>query len=126
MDSKQFKTMKIIIVFTLSLIISVFVTTRNVIVPLVAVIVAIILMFLLKKNVHEVLSDERIEKIAGKAGYLTYSISAVILAMAGMVMMGLRQKFPELFPVAIAFSYTSCGMMVIYLFFFYYHSKKKI
>jgi uncharacterized membrane protein len=126
MDSKQFKTMKIIIVFTLSFIIGVFVTTGNVIVPLVAVIVAIILMFLLKKNVHEVLSDERIERIAGKAGYLTYSASALSLAIICMVFMGLRQKFPGLFPVALAFSYTSCGMIVIYMCFFYYYSKKKI
>ena len=122
MDYGKFQFYKILMVIALGMIVASFVTAGNLVIPLIAVVVAFIAMYFLRSKVKAVISDERIEKIAGRASYMTYSISAVGIALASMVLMALRKDYPAYEPVAYSLAYIVCGMIFLYLVLFKYYS----
>ena len=126
MKYKKFQFYKMIIAFVLAAIIAGFSAAGNYIVPIVALGIAVLLMYVMKTKVKEVISDERIEKIAGKASYLTYTIATIGCALAGMVLLALRKKYPEYMPVSYTLTYVACGMILLYLIFYKYYNAKKV
>jgi uncharacterized membrane protein len=124
MDSKTFSVYKIVIAAVLGILIGSTVVIGNFIIPIIAVAIAWIIMYALKKKVKGVLSDERIEKVAGKASYMTYMIMTMAMTLTGVVLMALRTKWPYFEPVAYTLVYLACGMMLLYsLLFKIYYSR---
>ena len=126
MKYKKFKIYRTIVAATLGAIVGVFTVSGNYVVPIVAIIVAFFLMYFLKTRVKEVITDERIEKISGKASYMTCMIIAVGMAFGGIVLMAFKEKYPVYLPVAYTLSYLACGMILLYSIFFRYYYTRKI
>ena len=124
MDYGKFQFYKILMVIALGMIVSSFVTAGNYVIPLLALVVAFIAMYFLRSKVKAVISDERIEKIAGRAAYMTYSISAVGIALSSMVLMALRNDYPAYVPVTYALAYIACGMILLYVILFKYYNSR--
>jgi uncharacterized membrane protein len=124
MDSKTFSIYKIVIAGVLGMLIGSAVVIGNFIIPIIAVAAAWIIMYTLKKKVKGVLSDERIEKVAGKASYMTYMIMTLAMTLTGIVLMAMKAKLPYFEPVAYTLVYLACGMMLLYsLLFRIYYSR---
>jgi uncharacterized membrane protein len=123
---KRYTLYKLLIVMLLAAIVSSFVVIGNFIIPLIAFLIASVLMFLLKKSTDETLTDERIEKIAGRASRLVFVISVLIMALAGMVLIALRNTYPQYSTIGYTLSYFGCGMMFLYSILFKYYSNKKV
>jgi uncharacterized membrane protein len=111
---------------TLSAIVGAFVSAGNFVIPLFAFLVALILMFFLKKNLKEKLTDEMIEKIAGKVSRIVMTASILIMAIAGIVLISLREKFPQYLVVGYAFAYFVCAMLIAHSILFKFFLNKKI
>jgi len=101
-----------------------FVTAGNFIIPLALLFVAMALMFVINKGVDEVTSDERVDKIAGKAAKLVFTVSALLIAVTGLILIAIRATHPELYLMGNVFAYISCGMIFIYTILFKYYSRK--
>ena len=114
---KQYRLYKLLIV-------SASVTVGNFVIPLVVFLLAIILMFILKKNVDEHLTDERINNLAGRASRIVFTVSTIIMALGGMVLIALRENYPQYLIVGYVLSYFACAMMFLYGILFKYYSKK--
>jgi uncharacterized membrane protein len=123
---RQYRIYKLLIVLLLAGIVSSFITAGNFIIPLATFLVAIILMFFLKKNVDATLTDERIDTIAGKASRAVFTISTILMALTGMVLIALRETYPQYLITGYLLSYLGCGMLFLYviLFKYYYYSKR--
>jgi len=126
MKYKKFEIYRTMIAATLGAIIGVSTVSGNYVVSMVALVAAMFLIYFMKTRVKEVITDERITKISGRASYLTYMITAVGMALTGMILMALRTKYPAYLPVAYAFSYVACGMIFLYSIFFRYYYTREI
>jgi uncharacterized membrane protein len=125
-EYKKYKVYKLILVILLAIIMSAFVALGNFIIPLIIFFLAFVLMFFLRKNVEKKLTDERIEGIAGKVARIVLTISAVSMAVAGIVLVALRKVYPQYLSIGNILIYTECGMMLLYSVLFKYYSNKKI
>ncbi len=123
---RKYRIYKILTVMILAGIISGFVTVGNFIVPLAVFLAAIVLMFLLNKNVDEKLTDERLNIVAGRASRIVLSASALIMAAAGIVLIALRDKNIMYLIIGNTLIFLECGMMLFYAILFRYYSKRKI
>ncbi|MBN2014756.1 MAG: DUF2178 domain-containing protein [Candidatus Altiarchaeota archaeon] len=124
MDYRRYRFYKLLFVMMLTALTAFFVVAGNYIIPLLAFVVACGLIYVLKARVDERLSDERVDGIAGKAARLTFSISAVVMALTGMVLIAVREEYPAYLLTGYVLSYIVCGMMLIYVvFFMYYHRR---
>jgi uncharacterized membrane protein len=121
MEYGKFQFYKILLVIALGLIVASFVTAGNYVIPLLAAAIAFVAMYFLRRKVKAVISDERIERIAGKAAYMTYSIVAVGFALATIILMALRNDYPAYVPIAYTLAYTTCGMIFLYAVLFKYY-----
>ncbi len=124
MKIKQYKLYKLLIVMVLAAIVGSFVTAGNFIIPLIVLLAAVTFMLLLKRNVNETMTDERIEHIAGRASRLTFTITMFLMAIAGLILIALRDKCPECYTLGNVFAYLACGMLLIYAVIFKYYSRK--
>ncbi|MBU2562736.1 MAG: DUF2178 domain-containing protein [Nanoarchaeota archaeon] len=123
---KQYRFYKLLIVLVLAAIVGASVSAGNFVLPLALFLVALILMFVLRKKVDEVLVDERVNKIAGRASRIVLSVSVVIMALSGMVLIAIRESYPEYLITGYVFSYFACGMLFLYVILFKYYFSKKI
>ena len=124
MNHKKFFLYRIFIVIIIASLISNYVVNGNFIIPLFIVLLAMIGMFFLRRRVDGVLTDERVDAIAGKAARITFFVSVMVLALGGLVIIALRESYPEYYLIGIVAAYFSAGMLVLYsLLFKYYFSK---
>ena len=126
MKHKTFKNIIAVSSGLLGFITAISITQGNYIIPLVVMALLTALIATLKMKVKEktVLTDERIDKIAGKAARITYVITTYILAIATVIFAALSKETPEFFNYALITSVT-CGIMfVTYVLAVYYFNKK--
>lgn len=124
MRYKEYRFYKMVLVIVLAILVGNFVVAGNYVFPLVAFIIACGLMFLLKTKVEEPLSDERVNKIAGNAARITFTISTLVMAIMGMILIALRTKYPKYLLTGYVLSYFVCGTLFLYSFLFKYYNKK--
>jgi uncharacterized membrane protein len=121
---KQYTFYKLLIVIILAIIASTFVTLGNFVIPLVVFFIAVVLMFFLKKNVDAILTDERINAASGKASRIVITTFAFLMAIAGIILISLRNTYPQGLIIGNILIYTECGMMLLYSILFKYYSKR--
>ncbi|MFA4960418.1 MAG: DUF2178 domain-containing protein [Candidatus Pacearchaeota archaeon] len=126
MEYRKFMIYRVLIVVILAMIVSTFVSIGNYIIPLVVFILAIITMFTLKKKIIEKLTDERIDKIAGKASRITMTVSVLAMVLIGIVLIALRESYPEYLIVGNVLAYFACGILIFYSILFKIFLKMKI
>ncbi len=126
MSYKNFRIVRILIVFFLAMTISIAVEMHNVLLAVSAMGIGAILMILIKKKVKAVMVDEMIKNIAGKSALMAYSITVPILAILSLVFMfsNLNHQGSYLYDLGTIFSYIALFNMAVYSFAYYYYRNK--
>lgn len=122
---KRYRAYKLIITIILVAIMSTFVGLGNYIGALIVFGVAIVLIFILRKNVKGVLNDERAYNIGGKAARIVLTVFALLMAVAGIVLVSLREQNIQFLIIGNILLFLECGMMLLYAILFRYYSNKK-
>jgi len=106
--------------------VSMAVSIENIYLALSAVIIGMISMFLIKRNVKEVLVDEMVQSIAGKSALMAYSIVIPVLAALSLILMfsDLSNRGSETYNLGIYLSYIVLFNMAVYSLFYYYYQRK--
>lgn len=125
-SQKRYKTYKLLTTILLIIIMGSFVALGNFIAALIVFAIAIFIMIILRKNAKGVLNDERIERIAGKAFRIVMATSALLMAAGGIVLVSLRNTYPQYLIIGNILIYLECGMMLFYAILFKYYFNKKI
>lgn len=91
-----------------------------------AVPAAMVLLYLLRRRVREIYTDERTYAIAYKAARLTVGVVAVGMALVGglLLLLGRGGASPELTHTGLAFEYATCALLIINQFAYYYYEWK--
>ncbi len=126
MSYKSFKWVRMGMAFFIAMTVSIAVTIDNVYLAVAAVVIGMISMLLVKRSVKEVMVDEMIRSIAGKAALTAYSIAMPILAILSLIFMfsDLSSKSSYLYNLGTVLSYVVLFNMAVYSLAYYYYRKK--
>ncbi|MFH2136021.1 MAG: DUF2178 domain-containing protein [Patescibacteria group bacterium] len=125
MTAKKFLIYRLIVVMLLAGVVSSFVAAGNYLVPIAAVITALIFLLLMRKKVDEVLADERDYKIAGNAARYAMIIFSAISCIIILVLFALKKDRPDFELIGSILAYAVCGLMLLYSFIFKYYQRAK-
>jgi uncharacterized membrane protein len=125
MNRRQFALCGILITMALGAVIGWSISTENPFLALVAVIVAMALLYLCKTRVEEVLEDERIYRISEKASRRTFQVIILTIGLLGVVLITLgKGAFVEYKQIGLILAFSVCALLILYLFFYGYYSKR--
>jgi uncharacterized membrane protein len=115
MSYKTFTVIKFLVVIIMAALIGWAVANGNYLIPIPAVIAALVILLLFRKGVKEVVADERVYSIAEKAAYLAFRIFGIAAAVIGATFVALGYKaVPELYPIGLTLAFAACGLVLIY------------
>ncbi len=125
MSYKTFRMWQGIIGLILGGIIGASVGMGNWVIPIITVIISIIIILILRRKVREIVTDERIHIIVGKAARLTLQIVTIGMAVIGAVILIVsRGGSPALTQVGFAFEYATCALLLISSVAYTYYNRK--
>jgi uncharacterized membrane protein len=97
----------------------------NMFVPLAAVLIGMGILYVCRRQVKEVLTDERNRQIAAKAARVTLAVYGPVMAVVSTVLLVLsRGAYPELEPVGLTLAYSTAAVVVLYDILYYYFERK--
>jgi uncharacterized membrane protein len=125
MKISKFRTYKVIIAGVLGMAVAVAIVTDTAIIALVAVVVAIIVALILERRNKEIVRDERISLISGKAATASFNTVLILAAVASLGIALFRSQLPEniVFFGAIM-GYFICVALILHVCYYAYFSRK--
>jgi uncharacterized membrane protein len=101
------------------------IATGNGIVPAPAVIGGAVLLYLLRRQIHDVVQDERNYRVSEKASRVAIQVFALITAISGVTLTaastGDSSPFRE---VGLTLAFCACGLLVLYLVSYAYLDRR--
>ncbi len=112
----MYQTIRIIVVIIVAAVVSGSVVAEaNVLIPLATIIGGMILIALLRRQVQEIMEDERSHLINEKAARLALGIYAPLAAVAAVILIFLGDdKLPPDMGASAILSYATCALMIIF------------
>jgi uncharacterized membrane protein len=125
MTGKGLRTWTAVIATALAIVIAWSITANNYIVPLVAVVLAVGLTYVLRRRTKEVTKDERTALLYQKAAVATISICVPIIALVGIILFALRGRLSaDMAAVGYVLAYVACGLLLVQSALYSYYGRK--
>lgn len=125
MERKKFKLYGVVITVVVGFVIGLSASRGEPITAVVAVVVGIILLYVLKSRVKQVIEDERIYRISEKASRRTIQVVGTATAILGLSLLGLsRSGYLELTEVGYSLACFAAVLLMVYMIFYGYYAKK--
>lgn len=118
MTLKQYTVVRLGMVMALSAFIAASIVRHNYLWPVVAMVIAMIVLLTLRSRVKEILADERDYALGGKAA--RWAIQVFSLAAVALMFLFLwkGEQDPQLTVIAHVLAYAVCALMLLYSFLF--------
>jgi len=123
MTLKQFQVIKLVTVIALAAIFGQGIVRENYLIPLVALVIAVLVLFYLRSKVKEVIADERDWQTGGKAASIAIQIYAWFAVILMLILYAQRNLNPSYLPIAATLAYSTCFLMLLYALIFRYYQK---
>jgi len=124
MTQKTFGYIRMVTAFFLAAIMAQAIIFNNYVLAIVVVVGAIAVILASKRNVKEVMVDERIIAIGGKAARMSMSIFTVVGAGITFVLMFSRDINPSFELAGSVLAYAVCALLILYSVAFKYYEKQ--
>jgi uncharacterized membrane protein len=125
MQISKFRIYKAIIAGGLVITVAIAVGTGTAIIALVAVVVAIGLAFILERSNKDIVRDERVSQISGKAASASFNTTLILAAVASLGTALFRSQLPEnVVFVGTIMGYFICVALILNICFYAYFSRK--
>jgi len=125
MRISKFRIYKALIAGGLGIAVAIAIGTDTPIIALAAVVVAIGLSFILERSNKEIVRDERISQISGKAASASFSSVLILAAVAALGAALFRNQLPEnIVFVGAIMGYFICVAVLLHMCFYAYFSRK--
>ena len=126
MNASQYSTIIRVIATALAAVIAVAIVLElPLYIPLLAIMVALVISSILRRQVREIMADERNQRIQERAMSWSYRVYTIAGAAVSLIAIMLRSRFPDWAGIAgETLAYSICALMLIHLAFSYYFSKK--
>ena len=125
MDRKKFKLYGLIITIAVGFIIGLSAIRGELTIAVVAVVIGMILIYVLKSRVKQVIEDERIYRISEKASRRTIQVVGTTTALLGLSILGLsKSEYLDLAEVGYSLACFATVLLMVYMIFYGYYAKK--
>ena len=125
MERKKFNLYKLVITAGVGFLDGLSAISGELTIAVAAVVIAMILLYLLKSRVKQVIEDERIYRISEKASRRTIQVDGIITALLGLTIIGLSKSgYLELTEVGFSLVYFATALLMVYMLFYGYYAKK--
>lgn len=123
MKWKQYRVYGMLVVMAMGAVIGWSVANGNAVVPVAAAVIGMVLIYFLKKRVTEVIKDELVYRISEKASRMTLQICLLTAALAGAVLIALRDHYPQYAHTGFTLSFSVCAALILYLLLYGYYTQ---
>jgi uncharacterized membrane protein len=125
MESRKFKQYGFIITIVVGFFIGLSAIRGEFITAIFAVVIGMIVLYMLKGRVKQVIEDERIYKISEKASRRTIQVVGTTTAIIGLSIIGLSKKgYLNLTEVGYSLACFASVLLVVYMIFYGYYARK--
>ena len=125
MSRKWFRICGAAITVAMAALIGWSIATENAVVPIPTVLGGVVLLYLLRRRVKDVVQDERNYRISEKASRFAIQVFALVTAISGVTLTAVSADDSSLFrEVGLTLAFCACGLLVLYLISYAYHSRK--
>jgi uncharacterized membrane protein len=101
-----------------------FISVGNVVIPVLAVIIGLALLYLCKSRIQEALEDERTYRISEKASRAALRVFVLVVAFTSIVLVLLGKSNAEVSQAGYILGYSVSALIVLYLVYYGYYSRK--
>lgn len=122
---KQYQRIKLGLVFVLALIFSQSLVLKNFFLPIIILIISSLLLMYLRKQVKEVIADERDYATAGKSATLAIQIYSWVAVIAMFILYAFSNLNPYYYSIAMTLAFSTCILMLLYSLIFRFYNKIK-
>ena len=124
MSKNSYNTCRKAVAAAVGMAVGISVALGNLLIPLAAVLIGIVILYLCRRRVKEELSDERNRQIGGKAARFTIAILGPVMAVLGTILLTLSRSGSLQYEQAgLTLAYTACVLVVLYDVLYYYFEK---
>ncbi len=125
MTIKTLRTFTTIITMVLAIVVGWSIIAGNFFVPLIAVLLAAGLGYLLRRRTKEVTSDERTALLYEKAAGATIRFCIPLVAIIGIILWVIRERLtPEMASAGYVLAYVACGFLLVHSALYSFYSRK--
>lgn len=125
MKEKTLRISTAVISGVLGLVVAWSIIADNFIVPIIAVVVAIVLSYFLRRATKDVTRDERTTLLYEKAAGATIRFCVLVAAFIGIILFALRERLSvELVSAGYVLAYVACVLLLVHLAFYSYYSRR--
>ncbi len=125
MNKKRYKIYTITIAVAIGMVFAFSIETGNFVLPLIAIIIGVTLMYLFKRRVEDVIQDERTYRIAEKSSMRTIQILGPTTAIIGIIAITMSESgYLKLAEIGYTLLYFNIALLGLYMFFYGYYSRK--
>lgn len=125
MTLKRYQTIKLVIVVAIALIVSRSIIYNNYLIPIATVVLASLILLYLRRNVAEIVADERDRLAGGQAALLAIQIYAWAAVTVTVGLYANRNLNPAYEATAMTLAFSTCALMLLYALLFRYYDKVK-
>lgn len=123
MTLKKYQRIKLILTFVLAFVFSQAIILKSYLPPIVLLIAVYLLLLLLRRQVKEIVADERDYATAGKAALLAMQIYSWVAVIGMLIFYACRDINPAYEPIAMVLAFSTCLLMLLYAVIFRYYNK---
>ena len=125
MESRKFKQYGFIITIAVGFFIGLSAFRGEPITAIVAVVIGMILLYMLKGRVKQVIEDERVYRISEKASRRTIQVVGTTTALIGLSLIGLSKSgYLNLTEVGYSLACFAIILLMVYMIFYGYYARK--
>jgi uncharacterized membrane protein len=123
MTLKEYRRMKIIIVFILAMFFAQSLQFENYLIPIAVLAIGALFLAHLRRTVKEVIADERDYAIGGKAALLAIQVYSWIAVTAMFIFYGLRDLNPSYESIGMTLAFSTTILLLVYVTVFRYYER---
>lgn len=125
MTLKKYQQIKLIVTVIIAVIFSQAILYQNYLIPLATLIISSSVLIWLRRQVKEIIADERDYALAGKSASWAIQIYSWIAVVAMFVLYAFKNINPAYEPIALTLAYSTCFLMFTYSLIFKFQSRAK-
>jgi uncharacterized membrane protein len=124
MNRKQLSKCKVLVGAFIGVTVALSVSIGNILPAIAAILVGAVLSYACSRRMTEVVNDEMVYRISEKASRRVVQIFTPAIAFIGLVIVTLKESYPDLYSVGLALAYSACSILILYVIFYSYYSRR--
>ena len=125
MERKKFKLYGLVITIAVGFVVGLSAIRGEPVTAIVAVVVGMMVLYVLKSRVKQLIEDERVYKISEKASRRTIQVVGAATALLGLSILGLSKSgYLEWDEVGYSLASFAAILLMVYMMFYGYYAKK--